>query len=1137
MARRIDHPLDAGLAVDPDAPVGARRKSGGSSPPVAPDSEDELIDRSVALAAELLGAARAGTSHREERRQLRLRRLLASESGTRLVFALADRVLRPTSARAAAGQLAAVTAGDLEGVSATDRTLLRLGALAARGAPGTVVALVVARLRHETGSLVYPAESRPLGHRLGRLRSAGRRPNLNLLGEAILGWQEADNRMAAVDALLRRHDVDCVSVKVSSVAAGLSLIDFEGSVNRITGPLRHLYRSAGRSGPAPKLVNLDMEEHRDLDLTVECFMRVLDEEEFAHLTAGIALQAYLPDSHGALDRLLAWAERRRAEGRAPIRIRLVKGANLAMENVDAELHRWPPAPYRTKADTDASYIRLLERLLDAAAGGAVLVGVASHNLFDVALALILSEQKQAPIDIEMLAGMADSQATAVAERSGRLLLYVPATTRNDFRNALAYLARRLDENTTPEGFLQHVLAMAPGSPDWEEQAARFARSVQARHEVTTRPFQTQDRSQPAMVDDDGPFANEPDTDLTVAANRRWALAALARPAHPAPPTTTEADVDRAVATAAGAGENWATTSADHRRRLLRAVADTMTAERAEAVAVMAAEAGKTFAEADPEVSEAVDYARWYAAGTDLLASLEGEVASAPCGVVVVAPPWNFPYAIAAGGVLAALAAGNTALLKPSPEAPATADLLVEQLRRAGLDGGQVQAVAAPDGPVGRHLVTHRGVGAVILTGSWDTALMFGRWNPGRRLLAETSGKNAMVVTATADVDQAVSDLVRSAFGHAGQKCSAASLAIVDASVYDHSPFLRQLADATRALRVGRASDPASDVGPIVGPFTESLERALTSLGPGESWLVEPACLDAERRLWSPGVRIGVRPGSWAHLTEWFGPVLGVMRSDGLEQALEWQNAVAYGLTAGLHSLDPHEHRRWADAVEAGNLYVNRPTTGAIVGRQPFGGWKRSSLGPTAKTGGPNYLLALRRWHDVHDMSVDAAEADYRRWWDSHFSRVTDHAGLSSESNQLRYRPFHPGVIVRVTEDGSDDEVAKALRAAAVTGTPVAVSSPRPRPDVGGWGATLTVESAVSLATSLGTTASGPANGARLRLLGRPEPEILVAAAERGVTVLDEPMCSHGRVELVRWMREQVVTRSLHRYGNVVYTPL
>jgi RHH-type proline utilization regulon transcriptional repressor/proline dehydrogenase/delta 1-pyrroline-5-carboxylate dehydrogenase len=1101
---------------------------------VTPGSDDHLIDRSVVLAAELLESARQATSRREARRQLRLRRLLTSESGTRLIFALADRVLRPTDARTAAVQLRQVTTGDLGGTSGVDRTLLRLAATAARPAPGPVVALVAARLRRETGSLVYPAEPAPLGRRLSGLWAAGRRPNLNLLGEAILGWQEAGRRAAAVDTLLARPDVDCVSVKISSVAAGLSLIDFEGSVGRIMGPLRHLYRSA-RASDRPKLVNLDMEEHRDLDLTVESFIRLLDEDEFATLTAGIALQAYLPDSHGALDRLLDFARRRRSAGAAPIRIRLVKGANLAMEIVDAELHGWPSAPYRTKADTDASYVRLLERLLEAASEDLIRVGVASHNLFDVALALVLSERTNATVDIEMLAGMADNQAAAVAARSGQVLFYVPATTRKDFRNALAYLARRLDENTTPEGFLQHVLDMVPGSPDWREQADRFARSVRARDTAITEPFQTQDRGRlaiaPAGAGDR--LRNEPDTDLTVPANRRWAIDALRVSARRPPPPATEADVDRALTAAVAAAGPWSAQPASARGAVVQAAADALAAGRADAVAVMATEAGKTFAEADPEVSEAVDYARWYATGTALLTSLESEVESVPCGVVVVSPPWNFPYAIPAGGVLSAVAAGNTVILKPSPEAPATSDLLVDQLQSAGLGEGRVQLATVPDGPAGRHLVSHPSVGAVILTGSWDTARMFARWSPGRRLLAETSGKNAMVVTATADVDQAVGDLVRSAFAHAGQKCSAASLAIVDASVYDRSPFLRQLADATRALRVGSGSDPASDVGPVVGPFTEALERALTTLDAGESWLVEPECLDPGRRLWSPGIRVGVQPGSWAHRTEWFGPVLGVMRAHDLDQALAWQNAVDYGLTAGLHSLDPEEHRRWVEAVQAGNLYVNRPTTGAIVGRQPFGGWKRSSVGPTVKTGGPNYLLPLRRWRDGEEKSVAQAAADYQQWWDRYFGRVTDTAGLSSESNQLRYRPYGPGVVVRVSDDGSDDDVAKALAAAAVTGTTVRLSSATRR-SLGRTSTqcSSTVESAAALAASMAGL-----GGARLRLLGTAEPEVVTAAADYAVAVYDEPVCSHGRIELVRWVREQVVTRSLHRYGNVVYPPL
>jgi RHH-type proline utilization regulon transcriptional repressor/proline dehydrogenase/delta 1-pyrroline-5-carboxylate dehydrogenase len=220
-------------------------------------------------------------------------------------------------------------------------------------------------------------------------------------------------------------------------------------------------------------------------------------------------------------------------------------------------------------------------------------------------------------------------------------------------------------------------------------------------------------------------------------------------------------------------------------------------------------------------------------------------------------------------------------------------------------------------------------------------------------------------------------------------------------------------------------------------------------------------------------------------------------------------------------------------VEAGNLYVNRSTTGAIVGRQPFGGWKRSSVGPTAKAGGPNYLLGLRRWHDRDEVGVDAAVAHYRRWWGEYFGRVTEMAGLSCESNQLRYRPFGPGVTVRITDDCPEEEMAKALAAATLTGTPVKVSSSGPRP---GWrlpsGTAVAVESGEALAASLASSVGG-----RLRLLGKAEPEVLAGAAAHVVNVLDEPICSHGRVELVRWLHEQVVTRSLHRYGNIVYEPL
>ena len=1121
-----------------------RRRPRGSLPSVA--SDDELIARSEALAAELASRAMVLGTPAQQRRRRRLHRLLSSGSGARLVFGLADRVLRPDDARAAAAELAALAVEPMEGLSPTDAALLRLAARAASYAPFPVVRLVGARLRYETRALIYPAEPRPLERALARLRSGGYRANLNLLGEAVLGDDEARRRLAALVALLRRPDVDCISVKASAVAAGLSLLDTDGSIARVVGPLQELYRLAAASRPQ-KLVNLDMEEHGDIDITVGAFTRALSVPGLAGLTAGIALQAYLPDSHAALERVLVFSAARTRSGGAPVRVRLVKGANLAMERATAELAAWPQAPYETKAETDASYKAMLERLLEAARAGVAEVGVASHNLFDIAFALVLADEMGARVEVEMLAGMADEQAAAVAERTGALLLYTPAVARRDYRNALAYLARRLDENTTPEGFLRHSLDMAPGGPAWAEQAARFAESVRARHEVS--------RCRPATRPPEQ-FPHEPGTDLAVTSKREWALSLLSRP-RPAPPRLLDGEeaaaaVELALAACSSAAPGWESAGASRRGELLLEAGDVMAKGRGEAISVMATEAGKTFEEADPEVSEGVDYARWYGAGQGslrhLLASLDVEVESRPLGVVVVAPPWNFPYAIPAGATLAALAAGNAVVLKPAPEAPATSELIARQLHEAGISEDVLRLLPIADGEAGRRLMSHPVTSGVALTGSYATATLFSRWAPARRLLAETSGKNALVVGATADVDQAVHDVVLSAFGHAGQKCSAASLAIVVAPLYDKSSFLRQLADAVRSLRVGPATDPSTQVGPIVGPYTPALERALTRLDPGESWLVEPAMVGGrgpggaaaargeahagwEDRLWSPGVRTGVAPRSWAHVTEWFGPVLAIMRAADIDQALEWQNGVAYGLTAGLCSLDAHEQRHWAEAVEAGNLYINRVTTGAVVGRQPFGGWKRSSFGPTAKAGGPNYLIGLRRWRDAEPggASPEVALASYRRWWESHFSLTTELAGLVSESNQLRYRSFAPGVLVRANAEVAPEELSKVLALSELTGTPVRFSLARGAGVPGIEKVPVTVESDESFAASLGH------GGGRLRLLGETSPEVLAAAARAEMSLLDEPICSCGRVELVRWLREQAVARSLHRYGNVVYS--
>src|SRR5690606_23272480 len=313
-------------------------------------------------------------------------------------------------------------------------------------------------------------------------------------------------------------------------------------------------------------------------------------------------------------------------------------------------------------------------------------------------------------------------------------------------------------------------------------------------------------------------------------------------------------------------------------------------------------------------------------------------AFAPARLSVVAPPWNFPVSIPAGGVLASLAAGSAVVLKPAPQARRCGAVLAEALWEAGVPRELLHLVDLDEDALGQRLVTAPQVERVVLTGAYETAALFRSWRPELPLLAETSGKNAIVITGSADFDLAVKDLVASAFGNAGQKCSAASLAILVGSVGDSERFRRQLMDAVKSLAVGYPQDPSVTVGPLVEPVRGKLARALTQLDDDERWLVKPRQLDASDRLWSAGARDGVEPGSAFHRTEYFGPVLGIMRAKDLDEALALQNAVPYGLTAGIHSLDADEVGYWLDRVQAGNLYVNRPITGAIVRRQPFGGW-------------------------------------------------------------------------------------------------------------------------------------------------------------------------------------------------------
>jgi RHH-type proline utilization regulon transcriptional repressor/proline dehydrogenase/delta 1-pyrroline-5-carboxylate dehydrogenase len=1173
-------------AVTANAPTGAAGAPDSATPsaptePTAKPAADTLVEDAVALARTWIGTAigtaaatdgaptaapatRSKTDKAVARASAALGALVSDPAGLELAVGFVDDVARPQDTHVAAKALARLgtKAGSATFLSPADRALFRAGALAAPVFPGIVVPAARARLRQLVGHLVADAGAGLTAH-LARTRAEGYTLNVNLLGEAVLGEEEAAGRLARTIALVERPDVDYVSIKVSSVAAQLVTWDLDGSRDRVVERLLPLYRAARDHGV---FLNLDMEEYRDLALTTAVFTEILSREEFRDLEAGIVLQAYLPDALGALDGLTEFAMKRVADGGARIKVRIVKGANLAMEHVEATLHDWPQAPYTSKPDVDANYVRMLDHALRPERAQAVRIGAASHNLFHVALAILLGRARgvSEALDIEMLQGMAPTEAAAVrdevAKDHGRVVLYTPVVRDEDFDVAISYLVRRLEENAAEQNFLHAafapVSADSHSGPPMDRQEAAFRASVTHGLHYSPDDVTPRRRPRPAPQPATGPFRNAADTDPAVAEHRAWAQQITSPRSGYVPalaePLSTPAQVDDVVALARRAAAAWSKVSAADRGRVLRAAARHLEAARADLVAAMVHEAGKTVAEADPEVTEAVDFAAYYAQAAEALDPTSEAWPGArftPDGVTLVTPPWNFPVAIPVGGVLAGLAAGSAVIAKPAPPTPRCLEIAVEAVHAAlsdvapeiGLDSALARDVAqfvrVPDGDLGRRLVTHDGVSRVILTGAIETAEMFASWRPDLPVLAETSGKNAIVVTPSADLDLAVADVVRSAFGHAGQKCSAASLVILVGSVGDPRTvtgerFRRQLTDAVSSLAVGPATDLATVMGPLTEPAQGKLLHALTTLEPGETWLVRPRRLDAvareaglgRGRLWTPGVRDGVRPGSFFHLTECFGPVLGIMTARTLDEALALQNAVSFGLTGGIHSLDDAEVEHWLDRVEVGNAYVNRHITGAIVQRQSFGGWKASSVGPGAKAGGPNYVAQLGRWEDAPDVPSRAADpagwlawarADDARAWLTEFSAEHDPSALGVESNVFRYRPV-PGITVRVGADAPDVEVQRVLAAAARAGVPATVVGQREMTDE-------------AFAEAV---ADGDVTG-RIRVVGS-APGLRDAAASRlgSVTVLDAPVLASGRRELLTMLREQAVSRTMHRYGHL-----
>ena len=1189
--------------------------------------DSELAKDAITLAEAWQNRANELITHEERGIQEQMRRLVTHPKDKVALTKLIDQSFRAHNKARVADQVDHVLReyGVPDFFSSVEKLLMQMFMGLGRYIPSLSVPKMIKKMRHDSSRAIIPGEPAVLHAHLKKRRDQGVRMNINHLGEALLGEKEALSRLKKYIETLKNPEIEYISIKISTIYSQINPLAFEHTINVLKDRLSILYRTArdhyyvrADGSRVQKFVNLDMEEYRDLAITTQAFIRTLEAEEFKNYPAGIALQAYLPDSFDIQKMLTAWSKKRVAAGASPIIIRIVKGANMEMELVESSVNHWPLAPYDNKLDVDANYKRMVEFGMAPENIEAVRLGVASHNLFELAYAYKLA-QKNGVTDFftfEMLEGMADHVRRAIYEMTGNMLLYAPVATRDQFINAIAYLIRRLDENTTEDNFLRYSFHLKTDSREWGFLKDQFIASLRHKECPGCTAHRTQNRmletfSAPTGALYTGEFKNEADTDWSLAENQKWAQKIRIQwekkegdPSDKIPlviageeifdgrrikacpdlskinenithanyAVANAKDINRAIEIAKSDPDGWRKKGQKERHRLLSRVAKEIRRARGDLIGSAAANTGKAFMEADPEVSEAVDFTEFYPYAVKSFTDLKN-LRCRGKGVGLVLSPWNFPIAIPCGGLTASLAAGNTVIFKPASAAVPVAWQLCQCFWRAGISKNVLQFVPCSGASGGAKLTRHPDIDFIILTGGTETGMQILKDRPDLFLAAETGGKNATIVTAMSDRDQAIKNVIQSAFGNCGQKCSATSLLILEKEVYEDPLFKKQLTDATESLTVGSAWRFETRMGPLIHPPGNELLDALTRLENGEAWALKPKNIEGNPYMWTPGIKWGVQPGSITHMTEFFGPLLGVMRADNLDHAIRLANQTGYGLTSGLESLDDREQTRWKKGIRSGNLYINRGTTGAIVLRQPFGGMGKSALGAGIKVGFFNYVTQfmdfeeitppitgavavehpLMRtaqdwqnkldWGQLQDFHDDLyktirAVKSYLYWYEQEFSRDKDYFHLRGQDNIVRYLPIGK-VVIRLHEQDSLFDVLGRVAAAKISGGNPVISIPR---DYNNRVSEFlkTKEGKQIVGKSLPIRQSDEElietipkiQRIRYAAPDRVPAAVYEAAAKTGFYISRNRVLMEGRIELIQYFQEQSVCDNYHRYGNL-----
>lgn len=1088
----------------------------------------------------------------------RIRRLLDDARGPAFACAIVDAVLRPESPRASAKALDRATRRLPESLPTSTRIGVQLLAGFGLLLPRPFMPVAKRAILDWADELVVRHGADDLSERLAALTAGGgvRLTVAPLLPDPLHDG-EADAHVGA--AVAAAGVADALLLPVTAVLVRPSLLAFESTV---ATAVERLLPVALRAADRGRTLILEAVTHADLELTAATLKALYAHPELDRAHPAISVPASLPDSAASLQRLLDWGAARSARGAAPLVVRVAKGRAQVAELLEAEKRGLPLAAFAARAETDAQFVRLVETALGRPA---VRVIAATDNLVQVFGIRQRARRDGAAsrLDIEFEHGTAPAQSKVAARELGGCRLLVHTVPEDDTEALAAHLLHRIRDHVDPDrdAALAHRLA----------GDAAFRRTEQERFE---RALQDAASPAPATPRRQGESWREV-TDASSPASRDWALAVLESvpiAASLAPRTGSEG-WERLVGEARAAGEDWAARSISERAAALEGTAASIASLRAELIAAAIADAGLRFEDADAEVAAAIDLAEHHTR----LAALPALVAEArvePGTLALVLGPRSSPIAGPLGAMMAALSAGSAVLLKPAPSGERSARVLHAALVSAGLPPSACAVLDGSEDDRVRSLVENPDIDRLLLSGSRHVAKEVRTWRPSLPVFGVTGGRNTMIVTASADQRQAVADLLTSLLDHAGQAQTSVSTLVLVGDVGASERFLRLLRGAIASIRAGEATAAPTELGPLVRPAQGPVHELLTRLAEGEHWLVQPRVLDEAGRLWSAGLRDGVEPGSRFHLAENRAPVLGLIRVDTLDEAIELLGATGFGLAAGLHSLDRDEVDRFVENAEAGSLFINRPVVIRRPSWQPQAAWGRAQLGAGAARGGRIEPLTLTRWAPAPTAEDDdsvlltglsapvvslieaaqpmldfdefvavraGARSDEKAWVEEYGS-PHPLSRLHSEQHLLRYRPVP--VTVRLSEDATNGQLVRVLAAATRAGAPVVVSVPAPLPKrlvrlFGALGAPLGVAQVVveSDRRWQARVHAGEVVTPRIRQLGGdPVALALLLEPHPRITAYAAPVTGSGLLELLPFLREQHLTAASQRAGFVGLTP-